>query len=264
MESEKTIALITGASSGLGKEFVRIIEKDGETDEIWAIARNEERLFELKKEFGEKIKPLSLDLSDFENLKKAESLLKKEKCCFVKYLVNDAGFAKFCSYNDISIEETLNMINLNVSATVALCLICLPFMKRGSRIINVASQAAFFPLPYMNVYASTKAFVKNYTRALNTELKSRGISATAVCPGWIETRFFERASVNAPKAPSNFKGIVKPFAVAQRAMKDALRGKDISVYGAFVKFSGFAAKILPQKTQMKLWLIQQGIKIGRE
>ena len=105
----------------------------------------------------------------------------------VKYLINNAGFAKFCSYDDISVEESLNLIDLNIGAVVALGLVCIPHMENGSHIINIASQASFFPLPYQNIYSSTKAFVRNYTRALNVELKEKGIRATAVCPGWMKT-----------------------------------------------------------------------------
>ena len=84
------------------------------------------------------------------------------------------------------------MIDLNIRALVAMGLICLPYMPKGAHLINIASQASFFPLPYQNIYSSTKAFVRHYTRALNVELKDKGVSATAVCPGWISTGLFER------------------------------------------------------------------------
>lgn len=123
----------------------------------------------------------------------------------VKYLINNAGFAKFCSYDDISIDESLNMIDLNISAVVSLGLVCIPFMKKGSHIINIASQASFFPLPYQNIYSSTKAFVRNYTRALNVELKDKGITATAVCPGWMDTGLFARGVIGAEKGTKFFR-----------------------------------------------------------
>ena len=152
------------------------------------------------------------------------------------------------------------MINLNISAVVALGLYCIPYMKPGSHIINIASQASFQPLPYQNIYSSTKAFVRNYTRALNVELKDRHITATAVCPGWIDTGLYERGLIGAKKAASNFAGMIQPDVVAARAMRDAHRGKDISVYGAHVKGAHFASKLLPQKVMMKLWLKQQHLK----
>lgn len=178
----------------------------------------------------------------------------------VKYLVNNAGFAKFCSYDDISIDESLNMIDLNISALVALGLTCIPYMQNGSYIINIASQASFFPLPYQNIYSSTKAFVRNYTRALNVELKEKGIHAVAVCPGWMKTGLFERGVIGAKKGTNNFFGMVTPDVVAAKALKDAERGKDISVYGLYVKSTHLLSKLMPQRMMMKVWLGQQKIK----
>ena len=130
-------------------------------------------------------------------------------------------------------------------------------MKKGSHIINIASQASFQPLPYMNLYSATKAFVRNYTRALNVELKEKGIIATAVCPGWIETSLYDRGDVHAKKAPTRFLHKAKPYNVAKKALKDAKKGKDISIYSLFTKISHVAAKLLPQRIMMKIWLKQQ-------
>ena len=149
------------------------------------------------------------------------------------------------------------MIDLNVSGVVAMGLVCIPYMEHGSHIINIASQAAFQPLPYQNIYSSTKAFVRNYTRALNVELKDKGIAATAVCPGWMKTGLIDRGLIGAKKATKNFAGMVTPDVVAKKAISDADKGKDISVYSAYVKMCHLVAKILPQKVMMKLWLIQQ-------
>ena len=166
----KNIAIVTGASSGLGKEFVRLIAKKRGIDEIWAIARNEQKLQRLAIEMGIKVKTFSKDLSDLKQVKSVGALLENSSYQ-VQYLVNNAGFAKFCSYKDLSVDESLNMIDLNIRALVAMGLICLPYMPKGAHLINIASQASFFPLPYQNIYSSTKAFVRHYTRALNVELK---------------------------------------------------------------------------------------------
>lgn len=200
-----------------------------------------------------------MDLTDRKNTKHIATELEKSGAT-VKYLVNNAGFAKFCSYGDISVDESLNMIDLNISAVVALGLVCIPHMERGSHIINIASQASFFPLPYQNIYSSTKAFVRNYTRALNVELKEKGISATAVCPGWMKTGLFDRGLIGAQKGTNNFSGMVTPDVVAKKALLDAEKGKDISVYGLYVKSTHFLSKITPQRLMMKIWLNQQGIK----
>lgn len=256
---KKNIAIITGASSGLGKEFVRLLANDENLDEIYALARNEEKLNDLKSEFGEKIKPYSIDLSDINNIKTFENFIKNLNAN-VKILINNAGFAKFCSYDDISIDESLNMIDLNISGVVAMGLVCIPFMEKGSHIINIASQAAFQPVPYQNIYSATKSFVKNYSQALNVELKDKGITVTAVCPGWIKTNLFDRGCINAKIAPKNFVFMVTPDVVAQKALKDAYKGKDISVYGLYVNICRLITRILPEKWIMKIWLFQQGIK----
>lgn len=255
----ESIAIVTGANGGLGKEFVKLLLKEEGLSEIWAIARNEEKLKALQAEFGPKIRIFSMDLSDRANYPRiAEEL--KLRGATVQYLVNNAGFAKFCSYDDISIDESLNMIDLNVSAVVALGLVCIPYMGEGSHIINIASQASFFPLPYQNVYSSTKAFVRNYTRALNVELKDKGIHAIAVCPGWMKTDLFKRGLIGAQKGSRNFSGMVTPDVVAAKAMQDAKRGKDISVYGLYVKSTHLLSKLMPQRMMMKVWLAQQKIR----
>ena len=136
-------------------------------------------------------------------------------------------------------------------------LVCIPHMKKGSHILNIASQASFQPLPYQNIYSSTKAFVRNYTRALNVELREKGITATAVCPGWMKTGLYDRGIIDAKKATTNFTNMVTPDVVAKKALADAEYGKDMSVYSSYVKTCHTIAKLLPQKTMMKLWLIQQ-------
>lgn len=255
----KNVAIITGASSGLGKEFVKLLINDTNLDEIFVIARSENKLKELEVKYGNKIKSYPIDLSDINNIKTFGKYI-KEQNVNIKILINNAGFAKFCSYNDISIDETLNMINLNIAAVVTMGLVCIPFMNKGSHIINIASQAAFQPLPYQNVYSATKSFVKNYSRALNVELKEKGVIVTAVCPGWIKTNLFDRGCINAEKGTKKFPYMVTPDVVAKKALKDAYKNKDISVYSLYVNLCSFLSKFLPEKLIMKIWLIQQGIK----
>ena len=253
---KKNIAIVTGASSGLGKEFVKLLSAKKGLDEIWIISRNEEKLKKIQKRYGEKIVVYPMDLSSLENIKtfgENPSL----KNCNIRYLINNAGFAKFCSYDDISIDESINMIDLNISGVVAMGLVCIPHMKKGSHILNIASQASFQPLPYQNIYSSTKAFVRNYTRALNVELREKGITATAVCPGWMKTGLYDRGIIDAKKATTNFTNMGTPDVVAKKALADAEYGKDMSVYSSYVKTCHTIAKLLPQKTMMKLWLIQQ-------
>ncbi|MBQ3600102.1 MAG: SDR family NAD(P)-dependent oxidoreductase [Lachnospiraceae bacterium] len=252
---KKNIAIITGASSGFGKEFVKLLSQDPSIDELWAIARNQENLDALSKEY-KKIKTFSLDLSHAENIKKLENILKSDNPK-ISYLINNAGYGKFGNYAVLNIDESLNMMHLNMDAVVAMGLICIPFMGKGSHILNIASQASFQPLPYMNIYGSTKAFVRFYSRALHVELKGKGISVTAVCPGWMHTSFFSRAKTTTKKTITNYVGIIPPKKVAKKALMDAKKGKALSIYGAFPHFTHVMAKLLPQNILMKVWLRQQ-------
>lgn len=256
--SKKNVAIVTGASSGLGKEFVKLLIKNNDIEEIWAIARNKNKLEQLIKDYCNKIKIFSIDLSNTKSIIDFSEILKTNKYNIL-YLVNNAGFAKFCSYEDLSIEESINMIDLNCSGMVAMGLVCIPHMNSGSHIINIASQASFQPLPYQNIYSSTKSFIRNYSRALNVELEHKGISVTAVCPGWIDTALYDRAFIGAKKATNYFKGVVSPDKVAIKAIKDANKNKDMSIYSLYVKFCHIIAKFLPQKLMMKIWLKQQDL-----
>jgi len=251
----KKIAVVTGASSGIGKEFVRLLAQRTEIDEIWAVARDREKLSALVLEFGEKVKPYSLDVANTEAVREfGESL--KTADLEITFLINSAGYGKIVSYDEMNISESLNMINVNACGVVSMTLACLPFMPAGSRIINLASQASFQPMPYFNIYAATKAFVRYYSRGLNFELKSRKITVTAVCPGWVKTPFIEKSVVSRKKTLKKAYGAVSPEVVARKALRDAEKGKDMSVPSLFVKFSHLGTKILPQKFAMKMWLKQ--------
>ena len=256
--SSKAIAIVTGASSGLGKEFTRLLAPEPGLEEIWAVARHRETLKHLEREFGSSIRPFAADLSRQEERLKLSAVLQNEQP-HLRYLVNCAGYAKFCSYEDLSLQDSLDILSLNIDGVVAMGLIGLPYMRRGDHLINIASQAAFQPLPYQNLYSCTKAFVRHYSRALNQELKERGIVVTAVCPGWMDTALYQRADIGADKGTRHFPAMASPAKVAEKALRDAWRGRDQSVYSLYVKSAHIAAKLLPQKMMMALWLRQQGL-----
>lgn len=256
---KKRIAIVTGASSGFGREFVRLLVQKKGVDEVWAVARDRKKLRQLSSDFGEKVRNISMDLSDRNRIKAFEGILQREEVS-ICYLINNAGYGKFCSYEDLDIDSSLNMIDLNVNGVVAMGLVCIPYIRRGGHIINIASQASFQPLPYLNIYSATKAFVRNYSRALNVELRDRGILVTAVCPGWMKTAFFDRAEIGASKGVRHFTGISSPGKVAVKALKDAEKGKDISIYSGFVQLEHILAKLFPQRTVMKAWVWLQGNK----
>ena len=162
-----------------------------EIDEVWAIARNEQKLSELRKEYGERVIPMSIDLSKMQGIEQIKNVL-EEKKPQVAYLINNAGLARMGKYNDFSIEEIEKTINVNCKAPVMLAQICIPYMEKGSKILNISSASAFQPNPYINLYAASKAFERNYSRALNVELKGTGIISVAVCPGWIDTELLQK------------------------------------------------------------------------
>jgi short-subunit dehydrogenase len=246
---EKRIAIITGASGGIGKEFTKLMLQE-EVEEIWSIARNQEKLKALQKEFGDKVVPISKDLTKSSELHAIGEMLKAEKPT-VAYLVNNAGIAKMGSYKDFSVEEIEATISTNCNALAVLCTLCIPYMRKGSRILNISSASSFQPLPYLNLYSATKSFIRGYSRALNAELKGTGITATAVCPSWVDTDLLIK-EVNGE--PIRFDGIVPPEKVVIQAMRDAKRGRDMSVCTLYVKFGHTLAKLFPQKMTMNIWI----------
>ncbi len=254
-----SIALVTGAAGGFGRELVKLLLQEPGLDEIWCVARSKDKLDALRGELGEKIVPIPLDLTQRDSLTALQARLEGERPD-LRFLINNAGFDKFGPYDAVDVDTSLNMIDLNVSAVVALGLTAIPYMGRGSHILNVASQAAFFPLPYMDLYAATKVFVRHYTRALHVELKDKGISATAVCPGWMKTGLFDRAKTGADKTVRSFAGLTTPDKVAAKALRDAKRGRDMSTCGLFVKATHVASKLVPQRLAMKVWTLSQGIR----
>lgn len=184
----KRVAVITGASSGLGREFAIQIDGRQVADELWLVARDEGALNEVAGRLDTPARAVAADLADKQGIRPIAQLLDQEQPKVV-FLVNAAGFGKFGDWQTISDAAADGMIDLNCRALVDMTRMCLPYMERGGRIIQVASAAAFAPLPHMNVYAATKAFVLRYTRALRWELRGNGITATALCPTWVKTGF---------------------------------------------------------------------------
>lgn len=246
---EKRIAIITGASGGIGKEFTKLMLQE-EVEEIWAIARDTEKLKALQDEFGDKVVSISRDLTKTSELRAIGQRLEYEKP-IVAYLINNAGIAKMGSYKDFTVDEIENTININCNVPAILCTLCIPYMREGSRILNISSASSFQPLPYLNLYAASKAFERSYSRSLNAELKETGITVTAVCPSWVDTDLLMK-EINGRHI--RFTGIVSPEKVAIKAMRDARRGRDMSVCTMYVKFEHVLSKLFPQKAAMNTWI----------
>ena len=248
------IAVVTGASSGMGREFARQIAGLGQVDELWVVARREERLKELQEKLHLPVRIFALDLTKKESFEKLSEALKKQKP-EVSILVNASGFGKYGTYRDLTDDEISQMIDLNCKAVVRTTYAVLPYMHAGGRVLILGSASAFQPLPEFNMYASTKAFVVHFSRALNVELKSRKITVTCVCPGYVRTEFFQVAKdTKNPDTCNNFKPLYEAGDVVKKALKDSARGKDLSVLGLDTKFKRLSGKLLPAGLVMKVWL----------
>jgi short-subunit dehydrogenase len=250
----KKIAVITGASSGMGRDFVKMIDKIEDCDEIWVIARRVDKLAELESETEKKILPIEMDLSKEVSFDLYKKMLNDEDVQ-VTALVNAAGFGKFGKFEEIPLEEQMNMIDLNCKALMAMTYLTLPYMPEGSKVYQLGSLSAFQPVPYIATYGATKSFVLSFSRALNKELEKRKIRMIAVCPGWVRTEFFDRAVTD-----DTIKYYNKFFTsdeVVRRAVYDMYRGKDISVCGWSIRAQVLLTKLLPHKMVMKIWCKQQ-------
>ena len=251
------IAIVTGASSGMGKEFVLQLSQYVQVDQIWAIARRETALESLQSQVTVPVRAISLDLCSQECLDMYKSLLEQEKPD-VKLLVNAAGFGKFGDFQNIPVEEDRRMIELNCSALVTMTRLTLPYMHRGSHILQLDSLSAFQPVPYIATYGATKAFVLSYTRAINRELKPLGIRVMAMNPGWVKTEFFDHALKTNGSKVQYYNHLYEAKDVVATGLKDLYRTrKDVSVHGLPVRNQVRLVKLLPHSIVMKVWMQQQ-------
>jgi short-subunit dehydrogenase len=243
----------------MGRDFVRHIAMTGEIDEVWLIARREGRLAELGREcqaeFGVSYRTFALDLSAPFSIQVYRESLAAEKPD-VRYLVNAAGFGRFALSTEVPLEVSLEIAEVNDKALMAFCFLSIPYMSAGSHIVNMGSLSSFQPVPYINVYGASKAFVLSFSRALNRELKSRGIAVICVCPGWVKTEFFDHAASD-NGAVTYYNKVWTSEEVVVKAMKDLRKGKDISILGLGVRLQVLATKLLPHRLVMDIWLKQQ-------
>ena len=251
------IAIVTGASSGMGKEFVLQLSQYVSVDEIWVIARRVDALQHLQTLVCTPIRPVPMDLCREDSFQAYSDLLAAEKPD-VKLLVNAAGFGKFGTYENMSLEEECRMIDLNAKALVIMTRLTLPYMDKGSHILQLDSLSAFQPVPYITTYGATKAFVLSYSRAMNRELKPKGIRMMAMNPAWVRTEFFDHAFQPNQSEVQYFNYIYEAKDVVATGLRDLYKTKkDVSVHGLPVKFQVLLVKLLPHKLVMNVWLNQQ-------
>lgn len=256
------IAVVTGASSGIGREFAERIAETCVLDEMWVIARREDRLEELKSTIKVKVRTLALDLSDGECIERYRREL-ADSNPDVRILVNASGFGRLGEAETLTNFEQLGMIDLNIRALTEITLITLKYMSRGARIYQMGSLSAFQPIPYMSVYAATKAYVLSYSRSMNVELAPRGIRMIAVCPGWVRTEFLDRAE-DENGMVVYYNGFVTADVVVRQAFKDMKKGKDVSICGGKSKATAFLTKHISHRTAMKIWCGMQRRKRNKK
>lgn len=247
------IAVITGASSGLGKEYALAVSRlRPEIEEIWLIARRKEKLEDVASNLSKKYRIVPLDITSNSAIEDYKALLKSENA-EVSLLINNAGFGKLGLFYEITTEDNAGMIRLNCEALAIMTSVTLPFMNEGSEIINTCSIASFAPNSRMAIYSSTKAFVMSFSRALRDELKERKINVLAVCPGPMETEFLSLAGIE--------KGTSKTFdmlprdnaqKVAEHSLKASKNKKAVFCDHFFYKFYRVVSKILPTALVMKI------------
>lgn len=239
------IAVVTGASSGLGREFARQITKLYKSlDEIWVVARRTENLKALAEELTLPVRIFDGDMNRDYLYERIEKALETENAD-IRMLVNAAGYGKVGRFSDIDEADQLGMIDLNCRALTKMTAVCRPYFNVGTRVINIASAAAFSPQPGFAVYAATKAYVKSLSHALAAEFENYGVCVTAVCPGPVNTEFFDHFGEFAGEVKKLKK--VSAEGVVRQALLDAAKGRQVSVYGASMKTARVLSKMIPAK-----------------
>ena len=171
----------------------------------------------------------------------------------IKMLVNSAGFGVYDEVIECRVEDCEDMIDLNCKALTVLTKELLPFMAYNSRIINIASSAAFLPQKNFAIYAATKSYVLSFTRALNVEIKDMGIRCTAVCPGPSETEFFDKALKDSESIPF-YKNMFMsdPEGIVEKAINDSIKCKEVSVYSISMNAFRCVSKVIPHSIILKI------------
>lgn len=241
------VAIITGATGGLGTEFTRVIHSYDDVDEIWAVGRNNDKLNRIKK-MSDKVIPIQADFSD-NGMEILTHKFEEEKPD-IRLLINNAGVGYLGHYENMENKEVQEFCNINCTVPAELISVSLPYMQEGAGILNISSASSFQPNPYLALYSASKVFLKNLSRALNVELKPRKITVTAVCPGWIDTDMLPREKDG---KKIKYTGMISVEKVVEKALRDHKKGKDMSAPGFFSKYFRFYSKVTPTRIVMKQW-----------
>lgn len=250
----RNIAIVTGASSGLGRRFASLVDSGagGPIDCIWLIARSADKLEELASSLSTPTKVMALDLCDPASFDAVDKALEAEGDLNVQWLFNCAGFGKFGPFTSLGATANGNMVRLNCLAVVEMCYRCLLYMHAGSRIVNIASAAALVPQPELAVYGATKRFVLDFSRALDRELGDAGIHVSAVCPKFMKTSFLDSPGDREALGSMLWVGFEDPDACCAQAIRGAIRGKACIITSPDVRVFNAVCKVLPVSAAMGL------------
>ena len=246
-EEARPVALITGASSGIGLDLAKLFAQGGH--DLVLVARNEEALRGVAAEcekFGVKVHVLAKDLSKVESAQEIFNELSSRGVA-VEVLVNNAGFGTHGPFVRTKLEDEVGMIQVNITALIALTRLFLPAMvsRKSGKIMNVASMAGFVAGPYMSVYYATKAFVLSQSIALSHEVKKHGVIVSVLCPGPTKTDFQKRARIGESKLFKRPRSMTS-MDVAKAGYEGLMKGKLIVVPGFSNKVIRVAAKMVPR------------------
>jgi short-subunit dehydrogenase len=247
MENNQKTALITGGTSGIGKELAKLFAQDKYN--LIIVARNQQELESTAqelKQFGIEVRTIAKDLSKMEEAKALTGEISEQ----IDVLVNDAGQGVYGLFQDNELERELDIIHLNISATVILTKHFLKQMvSRGEgRILNLGSVAGKLPGPWQAVYHATKAFVLSFTSAVREEVKDSGVSLTALMPGVTDTDFFNKAGMNESKAVQDKEAMADPADVAKAGYDALMAGDDRVIAGFKNKLQVNASNLMPDSS----------------
>lgn len=240
------IVIITGASSGIGQEFALQLDKEysDRIDEFWLIARRRERLEDVSLLMEHKTRIIALDLTKAQELSQFREVLSIASPN-IRMLVNCAGFGLMGAFKDLDIEQQCGMLEVNCKALTKMTHYCIPYMKKNSRIIQMASSAGFMPQEHFAVYAATKAYVLSLSKALKEELRRHKIYVTAVCPGPVDTEFFDIAEQYGTTLAVKKLTMVNSDRVVREAIEASRQKKSMAVCSLLIKMFMVLSKLLP-------------------
>lgn len=246
------IIIITGASSGIGREFAGQLDAYFKgIDEFWLIARNHEKLSKVAATLQHKTRIFPMDITKDAQLKLMEKELRENKAV-VRMLVNCAGYGLMGAFDSQDRAGTLGMIRLNCEALTDITYRLLPYMRRGSRILQMASSAAFLPQANFAVYAATKSYVLSFSRALGEELCEKGIYVTSICPGPVNTPFFDIAEKNGSTLALKKYTLVEATQVVTKALRDSYHKRTMSVCSIPIQLFQVGTKLVPHDVFLRM------------